>query len=295
MFIKALIGNVPILLYTYICLFMKTVIDNSRRSRLDLSEIKRYAGLMKNLARRDVTVRYKQTWMGMIWAMIRPIMNITIFGVLSMFINHSEDPASDFLKVGAGIVIWNLITSCISDSSGSLLANANLLTKVYFPKIILPVSSVFVCLVDFAIAFVIYLICFLFFHGLPGPQIFLLPVFVLLAVFFCLSIGFIFSSLNVKYRDVNFALPFILQFAFYLSPVFLSTQFYLDKLPVSLHKLFLLNPAVLILDGFRYCLFGTWEVFDPICSGISVLIMIVLFVFGIRYFQKFEKAFADFI
>lgn len=288
-------GNGHLLLYTYICLFLKTIIDNSQRTRFDLAEIRRYTGLMKNLAMRDVTVRYKQTWMGMIWAMIRPIMNITIFGILSMFINHSEDPANDFLQVGAGIIIWNLITSCISDSSGSLLANANLLTKVYFPKIILPFSSVVVCLVDFAIAFLIYFICFLFFHGLPGPQIILLPVFILLAVFFCLSIGFIFSSLNVKYRDVNFALPFILQFAFYLSPVFLSTQFYLDKLPTFLHKIFLLNPAVFILDGFRYCLFGKWEVFDPLYAGISMVLMILMFVFGIRYFLKFEKAFADFI
>lgn len=274
---------------------MKTVINSGEGAKFNLAEILSYNGLLKNLAYRDVTVRYKQTWMGMIWAIIKPVMNITIFGILSLLINKSSDPVQNFLSVGAGVLIWNLITSCISDSSNSLLANANLLTKVYFPKLILPFSSIFVCLIDFFIAFAIYFIAFIFFNGFPGLHILLLPLFVLLAVFFCLSISLMFAALNVKYRDVNFALPFLLQFAFYASPVFLSTKFYMDRLPELAQKIFLLNPAVFILDGFKYSLFGTWEFYDLNSIIISMIIMIVLFVFGLKYFLKFEKTFADHI
>ena len=274
---------------------MKTIINSGDTSRFDLSELLRYSGLLRNLAYRDVAVRYKQTWMGMIWAIVKPFMNIAVFGAISLLINRSANPLDNFMQVGAGVIIWNLISSCISDSSGSMLANSNLLTKVYFPKVILPISSIVVCLIDFAIAFGIYFVFFLFIHGLPGWQIILLPFFVLLAVLFCLSLGLFFSALNVKYRDVNFALPFFLQLAFYISPVFLSTSFYLQKLPDFLQKIFLCNPAVLILDGFRYCLFGVWEVIDPIAMGISILVMVIMLFAGLRYFLKFERSFADYI
>ncbi len=274
---------------------MKTVILSGSKAKLDFKEVLNYRGLLKNIAYRDVTVRYKQTWIGMIWAIIKPLMNILIFSIISRLIDKTSNTSQNFLNVGAGVIIWNLMASCVSDSSGSLLANANLLTKVYFPKIILPFSSIFVCLIDFAIAFAIYLIFFFIFNGFPGFHILFLPIFVFLAVFLCLSLGLLFATLNVKYRDVNFALPFFLQFAFYASPVFLSTQFYLNHLPHYLQKAFLLNPAVFILDGFRYSLFGKWEVYDVQAIICSVVIMVILFFIGLRYFLKFEKSFADYI
>jgi lipopolysaccharide transport system permease protein len=274
---------------------MKTIIYSDAKAKLNFQEILNYRGLLKNIAYRDVTVRYKQTWMGMIWVLVKPLMNIAIFGAISLLITKPENIAQNFLSVGAAVVIWNLMASCISDSSNSLIANSNLLTKVYFPKIILPVASVFVCLIDFAIAFSIYLVFFIIFNGLPGFHFLLFPVFVFLAVFLCLSLGLMFSALNVKYRDVNFALPFFLQFAFYVSPVFLSTKVYLSYLPVWLQKIFLLNPAVFILDGFKYSLFGTWEVYDIQSALLSMLVMVLLFVVGLRYFLKFEKSFADYI
>ena len=274
---------------------MKTVIYSDERSKLNLKEVFTYFDLLKNLAVRDVTIRYKQTWLGILWAVIRPCFNIVVFGAISMLITKNTDAAQNFLNVGGAMLIWTLMTSCISESSNSLLANVNLLTKVYFPKIILPLSSIMVCLIDFTISFTIYIIVFFAFNGLPGPQIFLIPFFVLLVIIFCLGIGLTFASLNVKYRDVNFALPFLIQFLFYASPVFLTTQFYLAHLPPVLQKVFVLNPVVFLLDGFRYCLFGNWVDFDIRYAAISVVFIFTLFFLGIRYFLKFEKSFADHI
>ncbi len=274
---------------------MKTVIYSNDKSKLNLKEVFSYFDLLKNLAFRDVTLRYKQTSLGILWAVIRPCFNITIFGALSLLITKSDNAVQSFLSVGGAMLMWTLITSCISDTSNSLLANVNLLTKVYFPKIILPLVSVTVALIDFAVAFIIYLIVFFIFNGFPGPQIFLIPVFLLAAIIFCLGIGLIFASLNVKYRDVNFALPYLIQFVFYVSPVFLTTQFYLSHLPLYLHKIFMINPVVFILDGFRYCLFGSWIDFDIRFAAISIVLIVVLFFVGLRYFLKFEKSFTDYI
>jgi lipopolysaccharide transport system permease protein len=274
---------------------VKTVILSGDKRKLNIREILAFRDLLKNLALRDVTIRYKQTWLGVLWALVRPAFNIVVFGCISMLISRSGNPTAQFLSVGAGMIIWNFMTSCVSDSSNSLLANANLLTKVYFPKLILPLSSVLVCLIDLAISFSIYLIAYIFLKGLPGWEIIFLPVFVLLAIVLCLGFGFMFAALNVKYRDVNFALPFMLQFAFYASPVFLPTNFYLQYLPPVLQKIFLANPLVLILDGFRFCLTGQWPGFDIRYAAVSVALIIIFFVLGIRSFLKFEKSFADYI
>lgn len=274
---------------------MKTIIYSDDRAKLNLREILSYSDLMKNIAQRDITIRYKQTWLGVLWALIRPCFNIVVFGAISMLITRNNNATESFLNVGAGVIIWTLMTSCITDSSNSLLANANLLTKVYFPKIVLPLSSVVVCLIDFAVSFGIYFVLFIIFKGVPGPQFFLLPVFILLAIALCLGVGLLFSALNVKFRDVNFALPFFIQLLYYVSPVFLSTAFYLEHLPSVFQKVFLLNPLVFILDGFRYCLYGQWLHFDPVYAIFSVVFTFILLFFGTHYFLKFEKTFADYI
>lgn len=274
---------------------MKTIIDSTDKARLNLKELIGYSDLLKNLAFRDITIRYKQTWLGILWALVKPAFNIVVFGAISMLITNSNNATESFLVVGSGVIIWTLMTSCITESSNSLVANSNLLTKVYFPKLVLPFSSVMVCLIDFAVSFSIYLILFLIFNGFPGPQFFLFPFFVGCAILFCLGIGLMFASLNVKYRDVNFVLPLALQFAYYISPVFLTTGFYLSYLPSYLKPVFLINPAVFIIDGMRFCLYGTWEHFNVLYACVSVLIMVILFFTGVRNFLKFEKTFADHI
>ena len=275
---------------------MKTIVDSAKAGKLNWQEITRFAGLFRYLSLRDVLVRYKQTWAGFLWAIIRPLVQIVIFGFLSQFIERSNNYGDKFLFVASGVIIWQLISTTITDTSNSLINNANILTKVYFPKILLPASSLLVCLIDFAIALVIFLIMFFTLKGMPGYEIVFLPFILIYAIVFCFSIGLFFATLNVKYRDIKFLLPFILQIGFYVSPVFLSTEFFMKlHVPQFLKYLFLLNPLVGIIDGFRFCFFGGTAIYDlPLFLG-SIGITALLLIIGLRYFYRFEKSFTDYI
>lgn len=275
---------------------MKTVITSTDRSFLNLSEIKRYAGLFKYLSLRDVFVRYKQTWVGFGWSIIRPLINIIIFGSLSYLVDRTQDFKDRFVLVSAGIVFWQLISTTITDVSNSLTANSNLLTKVYFPKLILPFSSILVCLIDFFIAFLIFLVLFFAIEGLPPWQIVYLPLIILYTIIFCLGVGLLFATASVKYRDVKFILPFILQILFYASPVFLTSEFVLKQpIPETLKVIYQLNPLVFILNSFKYCFFGEFQNFDPLYAGLSFGLTLIIVIVSIRYFLNFEKSFADYI
>lgn len=275
---------------------MKTVIDSSKNGKIDRAEIIRFAGLFKYLALRDVMVRYKQTWAGVLWAVIRPMVNIVIFGLLSVLISEPDNYEERFLTVSCGVILWQLISSGITEVSNSLVNNSNILTKVYFPKIILPASSMLVSLIDFIISLLIFLIMYFILKGSPEWRVFLFPLFILYALVFCLAIGLFFATLNVKYRDIKFLLPFILQVAFYVSPVFLSTEYMMNfNIPVIIKKVYLLNPVVGIMDGFRFCFFGGNAIYDwPMFIG-SIALTFIILIFGVNYFLRFEKSFADFI
>lgn len=275
---------------------MKTVITSSDRSFLNFGELKKYGGLFKYLSLRDVFVRYKQTWAGFGWSIIRPLVNIAIFGSMRYLLDRSSNFSDSFLIVSAGIVFWQLLSTTISDVSNSLTSNANILTKVYFPKLILPFSSILVCLIDFAIAFVIFLILFFCFRGFPPWQVVFLPLVIVYGLVFCFGLGLMAATASVKYRDVKFILPFLLQILFYASPVFLSSDFILSlNIPEWLKVIYQLNPLVFILNAFKYCFFGTFESFNVTYSLISIGITGLIFILSLRYFFNFEKSFADYI
>ena len=275
---------------------MKTVITSSEKSLLNISELKRYSGLFKYLSFRDVFVRYKQSWLGFGWSILRPLINIIIFGLLSWLVDRSQSFQDKFITVSAGVIFWQLLSTTITEVSNSLTANANILTKVYFPKLILPASSILVCLIDFLIAFVIYLVIFVFLKGLPPWQIVLLPLTVVYGLVFSLGLGLIFATASVKYRDVKFILPFLLQILFYASPVFLSSDFFLKlNIPVTLKVIYQVNPFVFILNSFKYCFTGVFDGFNPMYAIISLLFTAILLVLSLRYFLNFEKSFADYI
>lgn len=240
-------------------------------------------------------IRYKQTFIGVLWAVIRPLINILIFGLIAQFIERSASLSDKFVTVSAGVVLWTMISTAISDISNSMIANSNILTKVYFPKIIIPLSSLTVCLIDFAVSFALLFIFRLIYFGMPGPEIFLLPLFLLHALLFSFSIGLMFSSLNIKYRDVKFIIPFLIQIGFYVCPIFLSLDFYLSKIPDSLEPVFLLNPLVSIVQGFKYSFLGEPLHIPTIYMLGSLCITLLLLLFSVRYFVKFEKTFADFV
>ncbi len=275
---------------------MKTVIDSTKGGKLNISEIIRFGSLFKYLSLRDILVRYKQTWAGVLWAVIRPIVNIVIFGFLSVLISKPENYEDRFLAVSCGVILWQLISSGISEISNSLVNNSNILTKVYFPKLILPASSLMVCLIDFAISLVIFLIMFFILKGWPGFQMFLFPLVIAFALILCFALGLLFATLNVKYRDIKFMLPFLLQIVFYVSPVFISTDdLFKYNMPQIVKNIYLLNPVVSIMNSFRFCFFGGEFVYSlPLFLG-SIGITFLILIIGIKYFLRFEKSFADYI
>lgn len=275
---------------------MKTIITSSDRSVVNLTELKRYGGLFKYLSLRDVFVRYKQTWVGFGWSIIRPLINIAIFGCLSYLVDRSQNFSERFVLVSAGIVFWQLISTTITDVSNSLILNSNLLTKVYFPKLLLPFSSILVCLIDFFIAFVIFLLLFFMVEGLPPWQIVYLPLLILYTLVFCLGIGLIFATASVKYRDIKFILPFFIQILFYASPVFLTSEFVLNQpIPDVVKVIYQLNPLVFILNAFKYCFYGEFHNFSWMYAGISFALTGLIVLLAVRYFLNFEKSFADYI
>lgn len=275
---------------------MKTTVTSSDRSLLDLSELRRYGGLLKYLSLRDVFVRYKQTWMGFGWSVVRPLINVVIFGCLSWLVDRRENFAENFIMVSAGVVFWQLLSTAITEVGNSLVNNTNLLTKVYFPKLILPISSLLVCLIDFAIALALFLVLFVAVKGLPAWQIVFLPLVVAYGLLFCFGLGLSLATASVRYRDVRFIVPFLLQILFYAAPVFISSSRVLGlNLPQSLKVLYQLDPLVFMLNAFRFCFYGTFESYDPVYAGLSVLITFGLLFFSLRYFLNFEKSFTDFI
>ena len=275
---------------------MRTVITSADRSWISFAELRQFRGLFKYLSLRDVFVRYKQTRMGYAWSVIRPAINIAIFGTLSFLVDRSGNFTDRFIEVSAAIILWQLISTTVTEVSNALINNSNILTKVYFPKILLPMSAIMVCLIDFLIAFALFLPVYIGVKGWPPLQALLIPLVVGYCFVFSFALGLLFATASVKYRDVKFILPFLLQILFYVSPVFLSSQFILNhNMPETLKVIYQVNPLVFALNAWKYCFSGVFESFDPLYAGISVAITILLLIFSLKYFLNFEKSFADYI
>ena len=250
---------------------------------------------MSNLAKRDFLVRYKQAYVGIAWALFKPLISILIFGYISAKINQAESSLTNFVYVAAAMLLWQLFSNVFNDVSNSILGNANLFSKVYFPKIIIPLSTIVVCLVDFFISLIILVVLFFMAGQSLHWQLILAPLFILLTLINGLGIGLYFATINVKYRDVKFIVPVIIQFGMYLTPVIFSTKYYLDRLPSYLHWVFCLNPMVGAIDGFKYCLFGGDAIYSIPYFVTSLMVSFLFLFIGIRYFYKFEKSFVDYI
>lgn len=258
-----------------------------------------YRGLFYFLAWRDILVRYKQTVIGILWSVIRPFITIVVFTLifnkLGGFPQDGDVPYA--IMVCAGMLPWQFFSSAFSESANSLIANSNLLTKVYFPRLIVPASTVIVSLIDFLISFVILIGLFFWYQYVPDWKMLLLPLFLLLAMITAMGTGLFIAALNVKYRDFRYVIPFIVQFGLYISPVgFSSSMIYNhENIPQYLKYLYSLNPMVGVIDGFRWCILGgQTSIYLPgflLSIGISLLFLFL----GIRYFRKMEKSFADVI
>lgn len=276
----------------------KIIIDSNLSSSFSLKEVLKYKSLLYNLAKRDFLIRYKQATIGVAWALLKPLINILVFGYIASKIIAGASDTATYLNVAVGMVIWQLFSNVFNEVSNSIVGNANLFSKVYFPKIVIPISSILVCLIDFLISCIILVVLFIIAHQPIGLHILLAPIFVLLTVINGFGIGLFFATLFVKFRDVRFVVPVIIQFGMYASPVIFPATYYLVRLKgvnEYLEYLFCLNPMVGAIEGFRYSLLGGACQIDTNYFLISLPISFLFLFIGIKYFYKFERNFVDYI
>jgi lipopolysaccharide transport system permease protein len=269
------------------------VIEAGGRERHYWLDLWRYRELFRVLAWRDLAVRYKQTVIGVLWALIRPLLTMLVFTIIfGQIARLPPDGTAPYpLMVFAGILPWTFFSSGLSEASNSLINNANLISKVYFPRLIVPMATVVVAFVDFLISFFILVLLMAWYHFLPDWRILVLPIFVLLAFFASVGPALWITALNVKYRDFRYLIPFIVQFGLYVSPVGFSS----NVVPEQWRLLYSLNPMVGVIDGFRWCILGGQsELYAP---GLAISIVVIAFFlwFGIDRFRKMERSFADLI
>lgn len=256
--------------------------------RLRLGEVWEYRELLYFLIWRDVKVRYKQTALGASWAIIQPFMTMVAF---TLFFGNLAKIPSDGVPYPifsyAALLPWTFFANAMGQASTSLVTNSNLISKVFFPRLVIPTASVVGGLVDFVIAFVVLLGMMVFYHVAPTPAIILLPIFLLLSVIIALAVGLWLSALNVKYRDVKYVVPFLTQFWLFATPVAYPSSL----LSEPWRTIYGLNPMVGVVDGFRWALLGTTPPGPMIL--LSTVVALVLLVTGAYYFRLQERTFAD--
>ncbi len=267
-------------------------IEAGKSERHYWMDLWRYRELFYILAWRDIAVRYKQTIIGVAWAVLRPLLTMIIFVVVFGKIAKLPSEGVPYpIFVFAAMLPWTFFATAFSDASNSLIGNSNLISKVYFPRLIIPAASVIVAGVDFLISFVILLGLMAWYHYMPDWHILTLPFFLLMAFFAALGAGLYVAALNVKYRDFRFVVPFIVQLGLYISPVGFSTTI----VPEQYRIFYYLNPMVGVIDGFRWAISGGRTAFDITELIISVVMITFLCILGIYHFRKTEKTFADVI
>ena len=272
--------------------FHRIVITPGRSSINYWKDIIRYRELFYVLSWRDLKVRYKQTVIGVLWAFIRPLMTMAILAVV--FGYFAKLPSTGTvpypLLVLAGILPWQFFANATAESSQSLVDNQKLITKVYFPRIIIPLSATITSFVDFTIALGLFILMMFYYGVLPTWNMLFLPVFIILVFVLSFGFGSLLTALNVKYRDFRYVLPFIIQIGLYLSPVGYSTVI----VPENVLWIYSFNPMVGVIEGFRWCLVGEGQISQTILLLSAALVILVAFL-GINYFRKTERYFADLI
>jgi len=269
------------------------VLERGRTERHYWHDIWAYRELFAILAWRDVSVRYKQTVIGIAWAITRPFLTMVVFTIVFNRLAKlpSEGAAPYPIMVFAGMLAWTLFSTIVAEASNSLVGNANLVGKVYFPRIIIPASSVVVALVELTINLVLLLGLMAWYGFAPTWRIVLLPAFVGLAVLASLGPALFITALNVKYRDFRYIIPFIVQFGLYVSPVGFSSE----VVPENWRFWFNLNPVVGVIDGFRWCVLGGESVIYAPGFLLSLGVVALFFWLGVAYFRRTERTFADLI
>jgi lipopolysaccharide transport system permease protein len=272
---------------------MNLILESGRAEKNYWRDLWHYRELFFILAWRDVTVRYKQTFIGVAWAVIRPFLTMVVFTIV--FSKIARLPAPNAvpysLLVMAGMLPWQFFSTALGESSNSLITNSNLISKIYFPRLIVPAGSVITSFVDFLITLGMMAVMMLWYGFAPDWRLLLLPAFVLLAFAASFGMGLWLSALNVEYRDFRYIVPFIVQFGLYVSPVGFSSSI----VPEKWRLLYALNPMVGVIDGFRWSLLRGQTPLSPIALLASVALTLVFCASGVWYFRKMERTFADVI
>lgn len=269
----------------------KLVIEAGEVNRQYFRDLLLYRELFFQLAWRDILVRYKQTVIGVGWSLLRPVLAMVVFTIVfGRLANMPSEGAAYPILVYAALLPWQFFSNTVSEGGNSLVNNSSLISKVYFPRLIIPTTAMVVSLVDFLISMFVLSALMVWFGHVPTWRVLLLPAFLALAAITAMGITFLISALNVKYRDFRHVLPFIIQFGLFISPVGFSST----VVPDEWRLVFSLNPLVGVIDGFRWAIIGNTQLFWP-GLVLSVVLAALILVIGFRVFRRIEREFADVI
>ena len=272
----------------------KTIIEASKKRLFpDFRELKRYKDLFLTLTWRDLRVRYAQTTIGLLWALVQPVVSLTILTLVFGKFVGVETGVPHVLFTIAGMSTWTYFSFVMSNAGNSIIINQNMVKKVYFPRIIISLSKAMVGLVDFVVSFVILTILMIYFGVVPSSNIWMAPIFTIIAAFAALGVGIWLSALTVRYRDFQHIVPFMVQIGMYLTPIAYPADFAMTRLPEWASTIYFLNPMAGVVQGFRWSLFGGTPPGD--LMYVSFGMVFFLFFTGLIYFKKVEDQMADFV
>ncbi|MCC6354462.1 MAG: ABC transporter permease [Verrucomicrobiae bacterium] len=273
------------------------VIEAGKTEKQYWRDLWRYRELFYVLSWRDIAVRYKQTVIGVAWAVIQPLLSMIIMTVVFGKVAGlpSEGDAPYAIMVFAAMLPWMFFSTSLSAASQSLVGNANLISKIYFPRMIVPASAVITSFVDFLVAFGMLLVLMVIYQFPPGWAMLTLPAFVVVAFFAAMGPGLLITALNVKYRDFRYVIPFIVQFGMYVSPVAYSSSLIREKFGETAFLLYSVNPMVGVIDGFRWAILGGESSIYWPGFAVSLALVAILLWLGVWYFRRTERTFADVI
>jgi len=270
---------------------MKLVIEPGLASANYWRDLWRYRELMYFLAWRDLAVRYKQTVIGVVWALIRPALTMLVFVLFRRLMGIERGVVPDVLLVLAAVLPWQLFSNALVESSGSLINNTNLISKVYFPRLLIPIAAVATAFTDFLITLGMLAVIMLWLQFPLSLTLLALPLFVAQALLLSVGLGLLLAALNVSYRDFRYVVPFMIQVGLFVSPIAFSSA----NMPARWRTAYALNPLVGIIDGFRWSILGGRTALDPYSVMVSLAVTLMTLVAGVWYFRRTERGFADVI
>jgi lipopolysaccharide transport system permease protein len=271
-------------------------IEPGRTEKNYWKDLWRYRELFYILSWRDLKVRYKQTIIGIAWSVLRPLLTMMIFTfVFGQIAKFPSEGIKYPVLVFAGLLPWQFFATGLSEASNSLIGNERLISKVYFPRMIIPASSVITSLVDFLISLVLMFVLLIWFGVVPSVNLVFLPLFILMAFFASFGVGLWLTALNVKYRDFKHVVPFLVQLGLYISPVGFTSAIASNMIPEKFRLLYYINPMAGVIDGFRWCFFGERAALNWNGMFLSLAVTLFFLYIGIRTFRRMEKSFADLI